>query len=152
MIKFTSIITFLILFSNLTFAQDSSVAVLTSPKENLELSLKEEEPNYTLMAKRDAKKYFSTKKQFWTGVVCGFTPIVGWVAAPIIGVSTKLKDQQMWNPANRNGYLRESNTTYATAYKKYSLRKRTKNFVLGFGIGFASIAGFWLATQGEFQK
>lgn len=131
-------------------AQENLLA--TNKVTQLEVITAPDEPNYTFMAQRDAKKYFSTKKPFWTGVVCGFMPVVGWVAAPIIGASVKLKEQQMWNPANNNNFLRESNTTYATAYKKYCLKKRSKNFVFGFTIGFAAIAGYYFATQPEYKK
>lgn len=152
MIKISHLIAVLLLVSNISFAQDSAIAIATAPKEITSIQTTGDEPDYTLMAKRDAKKYFSTKRQFWTGVVCGFTPIVGWVAAPIIGATVKLKDEQLYNPSNKNGYLKEKNATYAAAYRKYSIRKRTKNFVFGFGIGFASIAGYWLATQGEYKN
>jgi hypothetical protein len=152
MIKIYSIISFLMIFIATSNAQTAAIEINRVTAKNVEIIAAPEEPNYTLMARRDAKKYFSTKKQFWTGLVCGFIPVVGWVSAPIIGASVKLKDQQMWNPGNNNNHLRESNTTYANAYRRYCIKKRAKNFSIGFGIGLATIAGYYFATQNEYKK
>jgi len=149
------IVAFTFFFSFLSLgvsAQESIMFANNQMRETKKLNAIAEEPNYTLMAQRDARKYFSVKKPLWTGIVCGFIPVVGWVAAPIIAVTHKLEDQQMWNPANNNNHLRESNSTYKEAYRKYCVKKRSKNFVFGFGVSLASLAGYYLATNAEYIK
>ena len=152
MTKVITILCFVLLLGAPMRAQQNDVALNIASNNQLEIISAPEEPNYTRMAQRDAKKFFSTKKQFWTGLVCGFTPVVGWVTAPILGATVKLKDKQMWNPGNINNHFIEENTTYANAYKRYCIKKRAKGFVVGFTVGIGILAGYYIATQPEYKK
>lgn len=111
----------------------------------------EEQPDYVKMAKEDVKKFYSNKKQMWTGLVCGFTPVVGWVAAPIIAASVKLKDEQLQNTKNNHNYLLTENSVYQVSFMKAAKAKRRNGFMIGFGIGISILAGYYLATQPEYK-
>jgi len=117
----------------------------------IERAALEEEPDYIKMAKDDAKKFYSNKKQRWTGFVCGFTPVVGWIAAPIIAATVKLKDEQLQNIRNNHNYLLTENPVYQITFMKAAKVKRRNGFMLGFGIGVSILAGYYFATQPEYK-
>ena len=112
---------------------------------------KEEQPDYIKMAKDDVKKFYSNKKPMWTGLVCGFTPVVGWIAAPIIAASVKLKDEQLQNIKNNHNYLLTENPVYQVSFMKAAKAKRRNGFIIGFGIGISILAGYYFATQPEYK-
>ena len=137
-----------------SLASDSLVVAANEiPKSVVivEQSIKEEQPDYVKMAKDDVKKFYSNKKPMWTGLVCGFTPVVGWIAAPIIGASVKLKEEQLQNIKNNHNYLLTENPVYQVTFMKAAKAKRRNGFIIGFGIGISILAGYYLATQPEYK-